>query len=328
MNNIKSLLDNDKFVVPISVGLAVGIPWVITKIYRGIRLRKRFRELAGKVVVITGASSGVGEALAHEFYKHGAQVILCARRRPELHRVKDEILQKHNKKTAPEPIIIPLDLTDTNDLLVHARNILSLVGKIDILVNNGGISHRSRINDSDLKIFERIMAVNFIGAVALTKAVLPDMLKRKQGQIVFISSINGLIATPANAAYCASKHALQAFGDSLRAEVALDNISVCMISPGYVKTQISLNALTATGGNYGKMDAHIESGYTAEYSAKLIVRAIAEKKKEFVFGTFVPKVAIFLRKFFPALYFYAMIRRANMPPYNMSGTSDPVQSSH
>lgn len=145
----------------------------------------------------------------------------------------------------------------------------------------------------------------------LISAVLPQMVKQKQGHIVFISSVQGLIAIPERSAYSASKHALQAFGDSLRAELSSSNISVTTISPGYIKTNLSLNAYTGSGDAYGKMDSNTEKGFLPEYVAKKIVAAIVGKNKEEVIAQFVPKVAIALRKFFPSLYFLVMAWRFN-----------------
>lgn len=136
------------------------------------------------------------------------------------------------------------------------------------------------------------------------------MIKRKEGHVVFISSVQGLIALPERSAYSASKHALQAFADSLRAEIAQHNIHVSVISPGYVKTQLSENALTETGASYGQTDSTTEQGFSADYVAEKIVKAVVQKRKELVIATMVPKIAIFIRRFLPDLYFYIMAARA------------------
>lgn len=135
------------------------------------------------------------------------------------------------------------------------------------------------------------------------------MIKRKHGHIVFISSVQGLIAIPERSAYGASKHALQAFGDSLRAEVSRSNVLVTTISPGYIKTNISLNALTGSGANYGQLDQNIEKGFLPEYVAEKIIQAVVAKRKEEVVSDLLPKVAILLRKYFPSLYFLVMAHR-------------------
>lgn len=142
------------------------------------------------------------------------------------------------------------------------------------------------------------------------------MTKKKQGHIVFISSVQGLVALPDRSAYSASKHAMQAFGDSLRAEVAEDNVLVTVISPGYVKTKLSLNALTGNGENHGKMDTATESGYSAEYAAEEIVKAVVRKKKELILSTLLPKMAILLRKWLPFLYFLIMEKRSKKAVLN------------
>lgn len=142
-------------------------------------------------------------------------------------------------------------------------------------------------------------------------AVLPGMIKHRSGHIVCVSSVQGLVALPERSAYSASKHALQAFCDSLRAEVARYNINVTVASPGYIKTHLSMNALTATGAKHGQMDATTEKGYAPDFVAKRIVKAVAENRNELVISSLIPKIAIFLRKYFPFLYFFVMAHRAN-----------------
>ncbi|KAL3282579.1 hypothetical protein HHI36_005754 [Cryptolaemus montrouzieri] len=293
-----------------SFTLALTIPWIFFKILRGIYLRKRYNELQSKVVVITGASSGLGEALAHEFYRGGCQVVLCARRRQELDRVRADLLNSPCSGSSHPPVIMPLDLSDINSLPSVVQKILSITGQIDILVNNGGISNRGSVIDTKPDVDIKVMLVNYFGSIALTKAVLPSMMKRREGNIVFVSSIQGLVALPDRSSYGASKHALQAFADSLRAEVATYNISVTIISPGYVKTQLSLNALTATGDKHGVTDPNTENGYSAEYVSEKILNAVVQKKKEVVIAGVLPRVAIMLRKFLPSVYFYVMSKRA------------------
>ncbi|GJQ69692.1 hypothetical protein Trydic_g22264 [Trypoxylus dichotomus] len=244
-----------------SIGFAVTIPLIVYKIFKGICLRRSYNRLSGKVVVITGASSGLGEALAHEFYKRGCQLVLCS-------------LPTHH------PIIMPMDLSDINSLSNIVHDILELTGRIDILVNNGGISHRGSVLETKPDVDIKIMLVNYFGAAALTKAVLPSMISQRSGHILQVSSIQGLIGIPYRSAYAASKHALQAFSDCLRAEVAEHNIHVTVVSPGYIKTQLSLNAVTASGAAYGQMDKATEQGQSPSDIAEEIVKAVVQKKKE------------------------------------------------
>ncbi|KAK9870495.1 hypothetical protein WA026_008052 [Henosepilachna vigintioctopunctata] len=296
-----------------SITLAFTIPWIIFKVLRAIYLKRRYNDLQSKVVVITGASSGLGEALAHEFYKEGCQVVLCARRRQELDRVRTELLSLPCSRPSHPPIIMPLDLSDINSLPTVVHKILTITGQIDILVNNGGISNRGSIVDTKPDVDIKVMLVNYFGSIALTKAVLPSLIKRKNGSIVFISSIQGLIALPDRSSYCASKHALQAFADSLRAEVSSYNIAVTIISPGYVKTKLSLNALTETGEKHGVMDTNTANGYDPQYVSERILKAVVQKEKEVVIAGILPKIAISLRKYFPSMYFYIMTLRAKKP---------------
>ncbi|CAH1104410.1 unnamed protein product [Psylliodes chrysocephalus] len=293
-----------------SVSLAISLPWIIFRVCKALYLQKGLNELFGKVVVITGASSGLGEALAHEFYKQGCQVVLCARRRQELDRVRTDLLHTHSTIQTHPPIILPLDLSNIDSLAENVKKIIAVTGKIDILINNGGVSHRGSVLSTQTNVDMKIMMVNYFGTTALTKATLPDMVKRKEGHIVFISSVQGLVALPERSAYSASKHALQAFSDSLRAEVSAYNVFVTVVSPGYIKTNLSLNALTGSGASYGQMDQTTTNGYSPEYVAKKIVKAVAEKKKEIVISTLLPKLAIFLRKYLPFLYFFVMVKRA------------------
>lgn len=136
------------------------------------------------------------------------------------------------------------------------------------------------------------------------------MIKRSSGHIVQVSSIQGLIGIPMRSAYAASKHAMQAFSDSLRAEVAEHNIHVTVVSPGYIKTQLSLNAVTGSGSSYGKLDKTTDQGATPEEVAEKIVKVVVQKKKEAVIAAFIPKIGVLLRYYCPSLFFYVMARRA------------------
>ncbi|KRT83018.1 dehydrogenase [Oryctes borbonicus] len=295
-----------------SIGFAITIPLIIYKIFKGICLRRSYNKLSGKVVVITGASSGLGEALAHEFYKRGCQLVLCSRRRQELDRVRTDLLKIYPTVPTHHPIIMPMDLSDINSLSKVIDDILELTGRIDILVNNGGISHRGTVLETKPDVDIKIMLVNYFGAAALTKAVLRSMISQHSGHIVQVSSIQGLIGIPHRSAYAASKHALQAFSDCLRAEVSEHNIDVTVVSPGYIKTRLSLNAVTASGTAYGQMDKSTEQGQSPSEIAEEIVKAVVQKKKEAILAELVPKMGVFLRKYLPDLYFYAMARRAKV----------------
>jgi len=257
-----------------------------------------------KVVWITGASSGIGEGLAHAFHQRGAMLVLSSRRETELERVKSEL-----KGTTDNVLILPLDLEQVATLNEKADTALEHFGQIDILVNNGGISQRALTKDTPLDVDRRIMEIDYFGTIALTKAVLPSMLERKSGHVVTISSLAGKIGTPMRSAYCASKHALHGFFDSLRAEVWEENIYVALICPGYVSTQISVNALTATGNQFSKMDQAVANGMPPDVFAQHVLRAIEQRRVEVIIGTPREKLIVFIRNFAPK-FFSRMIRNA------------------
>ncbi|KFB43271.1 AGAP005532-PA-like protein [Anopheles sinensis] len=272
---------------------------------------KRYaRSLNGKVVLITGASGGLGEALAHSFFLAGCKVILAARRKEELERVRKDLLAVHTTVPTHPPVILPLDLSDLNSIAGKVQEMLEIYGAIDILVNNGGISVRGDALSTAIDVDIRIMLVNYFGTVAMTKACLPSMMARKEGRIVCISSVQGKFAIPYRSAYSASKHAQQAFCDSLRAEVAKDNIKVTLVSPGYINTSLSINALTGSGQAYGKMDATTAGGASPEATANSILKAIARDEKDIILAPIAPRVAYWLRHFMPPVYFWVMKKRA------------------
>lgn len=207
-------------------------------------------------------------------------------------------------------MVVPLDLADLNGIPEKIQQILDIYQCIDILVNNGGISVRAEVMKTSIDVDLKVMLVNYLGTVAVTKAVLPSMVQRKSGHIVCVSSVQGKFAIPQRSAYTASKHALQAFCDSLRAEVNEHNVKVTVISPGYINTALSLNALTGSGQAYGKMDATTETGANPDTMAKQILREVLNGSKDVVLAPLAPRIAQYLRHLCPALYFWIMARRA------------------
>ncbi|HEY8711547.1 MAG TPA: SDR family oxidoreductase [Thermoanaerobaculia bacterium] len=251
----------------------------------------RFRD---KVVWVTGASSGIGEALAMAFSREGAQLVLSSRNEQELERVRKAC------DDADRHLVVPLDLTQHDALPSVTAGVLRRVGHVDVLVHSGGVSQRSLASDTALTTDRAIMDLNFFGTVGLTKAVLPSMLARKSGHIVPISSVVGYVGTPLRSAYAASKHALHGFFDSLRAEVAKDGIDITIVCPGYIRTNVSRNALTGDGSPFGKMDRTHDRAMSPEECARRIVNAVSGRKEELVVGgketLFVP-----LKRFTPRL---------------------------
>ncbi len=194
-----------------------------------------------KVVWITGASSGIGKALAIELSNHKCQLILSARREKVLNEVKQQC-------SSPENIrILPFDLADYLNMSNVCKQALQYFGKIDLLINNGGISQRSLIIETDISVDKKLMEVDYLGTVALSKAILPHFIENKSGHFVTVTSLMGKFSSPYRSAYCGAKHALHGFFDALRMEHQNDNIKVTMICPGFVNTNIARNALTGDG---------------------------------------------------------------------------------
>lgn len=258
-----------------------------------------------KIIWITGASSGIGEALAHAFEKKGARLILSARREAELIRVQSSLNGQAK--------ILALDVSDIDSLPEKTDQAIACFGHIDILINNAGISQRGRVEDSSIEVDKRIFDVNFFGNIALTKAILPHLLHRKTGHIVPVSSVTGKLSTPGRSSYAASKHALHGWYDALRAEVVDRNIYVTLVCPGYVKTQVSINALNARGEKHGIMDPNQESGMDAGECAEQILRAISKNRKESYIGK--EKYFVVLRRFFPAIYYRIIEKMAANQTY-------------
>lgn len=257
-----------------------------------------------QVIWITGASSGIGKALAIEFSKLGAKVVISARNKDELEKTQTSCLQPENI------LVLPLDLENYGDFPSKADQVIKHFGKIDMLINNGGISQRSRASETAISVDERIIKINYLGTVALTKAVLPYFLKQKSGHLVVISSLVGKFGTPVRSSYSASKHALHGFFDSLRAEIFQDNVDVTIICPGFIKTNISINALTGAGKNQGTLDEAQRNGMTPENFAKKSIHALASKKLEVYIGG-KEILGVYLKRFFPR-FFARIISRAKV----------------
>lgn len=249
-----------------------------------------------KVVWITGASSGIGEALVKAFAAAGARIVLSARRTEELERVK-----KAAGLSDDRAFILPLDLGNLPDAQPFAEQVMNRFGRIDVLVNNGGISQRAYAEETDLATDRKIMEVNFFATITLTKAVLPIMLKQQDGHLVIMSSISGKFGFYLRTAYSASKHALHGYFDSLRLETEKKGIRVLIVCPGKIQTNISLHALTGKGGTHNTMDQSHTEGMPAEQCAAEVLDAMRVNKEEVLIGGREIK-AVTIRRFFPKLF--------------------------
>jgi short-subunit dehydrogenase len=253
------------------------------------------------VVWITGASSGIGAALARAYAKQGALLILSARR-------TDKLLALQQTLVETQTLILPLDLTRAGAIGPAAERALGWRGRVDVLVNNAGVSQRSSVQDTELSTGRQLMEVNFFGAAALTRALLPSMLKRRAGQVVNITSVAAYVAGPDRAFYSASKHALRAWSNTLRAELGGSGVHVTMICPGYVATDISQHALDGHGAALRRRDPMVAAGLSPDQAAARMLPAIARKEREVRLGS-VEIAAIYLQRFTPWLVAWVLPER-------------------
>jgi dehydrogenase/reductase SDR family protein 7B len=260
--------------------------------------------LTGKVVWITGASSGIGAALAVACRREGAHLVLSARRADALARVEASL----PPAAGADAMVLPLDVTDIAAFGPAVAAVLSRFGRVDVLVNNAGVSQRSRAEKTPLEVDRRIMEVNFFGPVALTKAVLPSMLAAGGGRVVVVSSISGKFGYHLRSAYSASKHALHGYFESLRMELHARGLRVTVVCPGRIRTDISLHALLADGSEHRRMDAGQLNGRSAEDCAARILRGIARDEEEVLFGGR-EMLALWIRRFLPSLFSRMMRNR-------------------
>jgi short-subunit dehydrogenase len=260
-------------------------------------------QLADKVVWITGASSGIGEALAVSASRRGARLVLTSRRQAELERVRS--LCADPKQVA----VLPLDLTafDAADATAKAS---AFFGAVDILVNNAGWSQRGMVADTELSVYRKLLELDFFAPVALTQAVLPGMREKGSGHVVMIGSIVSKIGTPLRSGYAAAKHALDGFTEAARAELWRENIRFTFVMPGFIRTQVSVNALDTHGSSHGKMDPATDKGMAPERCAEGIWRAVERNQDEAIVARYEGAIVRF-KRFLPALYRFAL-KRANV----------------
>lgn len=263
-----------------------------------------------KVVIITGATSGIGKALAFEFGRKGSSVVITGRRAEELGKVEQDL-----RKLGVSVLAIPGDVSKDEDTLQIIEKTIHHFKKIDILINNAGISMRALFEDVQLEVFKKVMDINFFGTVQCTKHALPHILESK-GSIVGISSINGKRATPARTAYSASKYAMEGFLEALRMEVMKRGVHVLSVCPGFTTSNIRNVALTADGHAQGESPRDESKMMSAEETAEHIYKAIVKRKRDLVL-TPQGKLAVWLTKLFPVLMdkitYYVMSKEDDSP---------------
>lgn len=251
----------------------------------------------GKVAWITGASSGIGESLVYEFIRRGARVIISSNDPEGLERVRKSCNSLSDNVTCA-----PFDLSETSEITGLAEKYITSAGGIDYLINLGGISQRATIDETPLWLDRKIFEINYFGTIALTKAVLPFMKKKKSGHILATSSITGRFGFPLRSAYSASKQALHGFFETLYLENKQYNIRSSVIIPGRVRTNISFHALDGKGKEHGKMDDGQSGGLTPSEAARIIIRGISRNKREILVGR-KEMLLLYIRRWCPWLFF-------------------------
>jgi short-subunit dehydrogenase len=259
-----------------------------------------------KICWITGASSGIGKELSILLAKEGAKLLLSGSNVDLLTSVRDECLMYTNFCT-----IIPFDLSNPIEVEKVAIDTVATYNNIFLLINNGGISHRSLAAETPLSIDRRIMEVDYFSHVAITKAVVPTMVQNGAGYIAATSSIAGKFGFHRRSAYSAAKHALQGFFETLRVELRPNNISVTIVYPGYINTPISIRAIDANGKPSGKMDNAQLNGIPAKRCAIKYLKAIKSRKPEVIIAG-KEKIMVYLKRFFPCIFF-RIIHRIRKP---------------
>jgi len=254
-----------------------------------------------KVVWITGGSSGIGEALALQFAAEGAKIVLSSRREEALNQVRDKCIDQGLE--AEHVLVLPLDVTDHESMPAAVDRVSNAFGRIDMLINNAGISQRSLCVDTDMSVYRQILDVDVLGQIALTKAVLPLMLEQKSGHIAITASVAGKIGVPQRTGYCAAKHAVMGFFDALRAETFHHGVRVTTITPGFIRTDISVNALKGDGSGYGKVDDDIAGGMDVTRCAEVIMNGFRKGTPEIAVGEGMEMKALWLKRFFPRMVF-------------------------
>jgi dehydrogenase/reductase SDR family protein 7 len=260
----------------------------------------------GNSVWITGGSSGIGEALALQFAAAGAKIVLSARREDELKRVRNSCIDQGLK--AENVLVLPLDVTDHGSMPAAVERVTRAFGRIDMLINNAGISQRSPCVDTDMSVYRKIFDVDVLGQIALTKSVLPLMLEQRSGHIAITSSVAGKIGVSQRTGYCAAKHAVMGFYDALRAETSRHGVRVTTITPGFIKTNISLVALKGDGSEFGTMDADIAAGMDVTRCAEVIMEGFRKGTPEIAVGEGMEMKALWLKRFFPKTVFKKVAR--------------------
>jgi short-subunit dehydrogenase len=261
--------------------------------------------LANKVIWITGASSGIGEAIAYELAKENCKIVLSSRRVEELNRVKSNI-----NLSDDNVLVLPIDLEQHNQSVEWTNKVIEKFNRIDVLINNGGISQEGIALETSSEVEQKIMDINYFGNVALSKAVAPFMQQQQGGKIAVITSIIGKFGLPRLSTYAASKHALYGFYDSFRLELKKDGISVLLVSPGFINTNVTLNAITGDGSSFKQNSPAQENGMDTGVFAKKFVHTIKTNRQHKFIGA-KELLSVPFKTLLPNLFYSIMLKMSN-----------------
>ncbi len=250
---------------------------------------------SNKKIWLTGASSGIGKALAQQLAKQGASLVLSSRRQDVLDELKTNL--PHSEKH----IVVALDLEQSDGLAEIVNKTVNEYGEIDILINNGGVSQRDLAMQTSLEVDRKLMEINYFGTIAMTKALVPQMITRGTGTIVCVSSVAGIVGTQLRTGYSGSKFAVNGFMEGLRAELHQHGIHVLVANPGYVNTDVALNALKGEGEAAMLQDQNNQNGISAKACALSIMRAIEKGKQEVIIAKGISRIAPWIKRLSPTL---------------------------
>lgn len=261
--------------------------------------------LKNKVVWVTGASSGIGEAITFALAKEGCKLVISARRKEELERVKQA-----TNLSDDNILVLPIDLEQYQKANEWTKTVMDKFNRIDILINNGGISQEGLALNTTTAVEQKIMDINYFGNVALSKAVAPIMQQQNSGKIAVITSIIGKFGLPKLSTYAASKHALYGFYDSFRLELKKNNIGVLLVSPGFINTNVTLNAVTADGSTFNKNSPAQENGMKTEVFAKKFISALkSNRNHKYIGGK--ELLSVPFKTFFPNIFYNLMFKMSD-----------------
>ncbi|XP_069510568.1 dehydrogenase/reductase SDR family member 7C [Ambystoma mexicanum] len=283
--------------------LLFGVSGIIY-IYREVVRLMSKSAVRNKVVVITDAISGLGKECSRVFHAGGARLVLCGKSWEKLEALHDALISVADPSVTFTPKLVLLDISDISCVQEVAKEILDCYGCVDVLINNASMKVKGPVQSVTLDLDKKIMDANYFGPITVTKAILPDMISRRTGQIVLVNTIQGKLGVPFRAAYAASKHAAQGFFDCLRAEVEEFDVSVSTVSPTFIRSY----HVQPEPGNW---EASIWKFFFRKLAygvhpvevAEEVLRTVSRKKQEVFIANPIPKAAVYVRTFFPELFF-------------------------